>query len=100
MEKRYHIETPEQLRAVGEFAKEGDVKQVAAVWSAAKRKKDGKVPWDKAIHALFTGGRFRKAKIIREKGECPVTLAVLKYNLALKWCDQNLPKESERVVDD
>ena len=43
MRKQYHIETPEQLKELNKFAKDGSAASMAAVWST-KLRKDGKSP--------------------------------------------------------
>ena len=96
--KRYHIETPEQLRELASFTKEGSAEQIASTWSA-KRRKAGKTPWDNDIYAVFIGGKNRKACIARKDANGNQTVFVwLKYNYALKWCEQNLKLESEEQI--
>lgn len=91
MTKQYHIETPEQLKEINAFAKSGSAAQMAAVWSA-KLRKDGVSPWDKAIFAVFTTENRRKAFIGRKVGAGMTINTELKYNPALKYCEEHLKK--------
>lgn len=93
MLKKYHIATPEQLKELNTFAKEGSAAPMATVWST-KLRKDGSSPWDNAIFAIFETDNGRKAWIGRKVGEGMTVNTSLKYNPALKWCEDNL----ERVV--
>ena len=91
MLKKYHIATPEQLKELNTFAKEGSAAPMATVWSA-KLRKDGTSPWDNAIFAVFKTDRGRKAWIGRKVGEGMTVNTSLKYNPALKWCEDNLKR--------
>ena len=93
MEKRFHVPSPKELRALADFIKEGEIENAATVWSA-KLRKAGSSPWDSSIYAVFYGGRNRSANVVRfgEKGR-QMTFAKLKYNMALKWCEENLTQE-------
>lgn len=91
MRKQYHIETPEQLKELNKFAKDGSAASMAAVWST-KLRKDGKSPWDNAIFAIFETDNGRKAWIGRKSGAGMTVNTSLKYNPALKWCEQNLER--------
>lgn len=93
MEKRYHVSSPTELRALADFMKEGEIENTATVWSA-KLRKTGSSPWDSAIYVVFYGGRNRSANVIRYGGKGrQMTFAKLKYNMALKWCEENLTQE-------
>ena len=97
MLKKYHIATPEQLKELNTFAKEGSAAPMATVWST-KLRKDGSSPWDNAIFAIFEtdNGRKawigRKARIVREVGTAFTSNVSLKYTPALKWCEDNLKR--------
>lgn len=89
MDKRYVIETPEQLKELAFFCTKGSyakVHNVAKVWSANRRQYGGTV-WDGKI---FVG---------TEKGErCVYRLGVNHEAVvfgwleekALEWCEKNL----------
>lgn len=89
MTRSYAIETPEQLRELNKFAKEGSAANLASMWSATRRK-DGKAPWDNKMFALFDTSTGRKAYIARALGEGMTLNVTLKYSPALKWCEENL----------
>ena len=89
MEKLYLIETPEQLKELNEFAKEGNALNFAKIWTV-KLRRDGKSPWDGKVFALFTTDRGRRAYIARQSGAGMTMNVSLKYNPALKWCGENL----------
>lgn len=91
MMKQYHIKTPEQLKQLNEYAKEGSAASLASVWST-KVRKDGKSPWDNAIFAIFETDNGRKAWIGRKAGAGMTVNTSLKYNPALKWCEENLKR--------
>ena len=94
MEKQYHIKTPEQLKEINQFAKEGSALNLAKIWTV-KLRRDGASPWDGKVFALFSTERGRKAYIVRQSGAGMTINVSLKYNPALKWCEENL----EPVVD-
>lgn len=91
MLKKYHIATPEQLKELNTFAKEGSAAPMATVWST-KLRKDGSSPWDNAVFAIFETDNGRKAWIGRKVGEEMTVNTSLKYNPALKWCEDNLKR--------
>lgn len=92
--KKYVFGNPEQLKAIVYLCKDGSdssITNVARVWSVTCRQK-GKSPWDGKIGASFyTEGRERKACVFRigTNGKENV-IGWLKYNPALKWCEDNL----------
>ena len=88
--KRFHIATPDQLRALSEFVKDGKLNTMISVWTATKRRQ-GATRWDNAIFVGFSGDRRRTAEVVRidANGEL-VYCATLRYNLALNWCEKNL----------
>lgn len=88
--KRFHIATPEQMKALCEFVKDGNLSRTASVWSATHRR-EGKTRWDQAIYACFSGDRSKEAEVVRlGSNEEIVHCARLKYNLALSWCESHL----------
>ena len=88
--KRFHIATPEQLRELSEFVKEGKLNNIASVWTAAKRR-NGATRWDDKIFVGFSGDRHRVAEVVRIDANSElVYCATLRYNLALNWCEKNL----------
>lgn len=89
MEKQYLIETPEQLKELNGFAKDGNALNFAKIWTV-KLRRDGMSPWDGKVFALFTTERGRKAYIARRSGAGMTMNVSLKYNPALKWCEENL----------
>lgn len=91
MKKQYHIKTPEQLIELNRFAKDGNAASMAAVWNV-KLRKDGVSPWDNAIFAIFETDNRRKAWIGRKSGAGMLVNASLKYNQALKYCEENLKR--------
>lgn len=89
MKKRFLIKTPEQLTNLGAFLKDGDVTNLVKVWTV-KLRKDGVSPWDGKVFALFCSDNGRKAYIGRKCGAgCTINYS-LKYNPALKWCEEHL----------
>lgn len=96
MAKRFFFRNPEQLKAIVELCKDGSaskVMNVARVWSVNCRQKE-KTPWDGKIGASFyTEGRERKACVFRFGTNDQIcVLGWLKYNAALKWCEENLER--------
>lgn len=96
MAKRFVFRNPEQLKAIVELCKDGSaskVMNVARVWSVTCRQKE-KTPWDGKIGASFyTEGRERKACVFRFGTNDQIcVLGWLKYNAALKWCEENLER--------
>jgi phosphorylcholine metabolism protein LicD len=89
--KIFKVETPEQLRGLNEFVKDGRVLPTATVWSASRRK-GGKCPWDEHIMVSFrTEGTNRLASVFRiSKDEEMDEMATLKYTQALQWCKTEL----------
>lgn len=80
MTKRFYFTTPQQLKEIEAFAKDGSVMNVARVWSVAKRKSD-KTAWDGKIGvSFFTEGRERLAVVFRIAfGDELKEIAKLKY---------------------
>lgn len=92
--KRFHIATPEQLRELAGFVKEGKLNTVISVWTAVKRR-NGTTHWDDKIYVGFSGDRSRTAEVVRIDANSElVYCATLRYNLALNWCEKNLREVS------
>lgn len=92
--KKYVFGNPEQLKSIVHLCKDGSstsITNVARVWSVTCRQK-GKAPWDGKIGASFyTEGRERKACVFRvDTNGRENVIGWLKYNPALKWCEDNL----------
>lgn len=94
MAKRFVFSTPEQLKEIAALCKDGNTTKIintARVWSVTCRQKE-KTPWDGRICVSFyTEGRERKACVFRfgtNNEKC--VLGWLKYNAALKWCEEHL----------
>lgn len=88
--KRFHIATPEELRQLAAFVKEGKLDATIRVWTVTIRKQ-GKCPWDDTIYIGFSGDRNRNAEIFRiAAGGEVIRCASMHYNKALNWCEQHL----------
>ena len=91
--KRYGIRTPDELKMLATFARDNPackaLRMMATVWSSARRK-SGRTVWDGAIFAEFSGDRSREARIIRMRAGTGTPCQELRYNMALKWCRENL----------
>ena len=90
--RNYRVETPEQLKALNAFCKDGwSVKNLATVWSVTRRR-SGKSTMDAAIYVSFSGDTCgRTATVSRISGENElINEAVLHYNKALHYCQDNL----------
>lgn len=94
--KKFVFGNAEQLKAIANLSKDGSasgaiILNVASVWSVTCRQ-NGKSPWDGKIGVSFyTEDRERKACVYRvdQYGRENV-IGWLKYNPALKWCEDNL----------
>lgn len=88
--KRFHIATPEELRQLSAFVKDGKLDAMIRVWTVTIRKQ-GKSRWDDAIYISFSGDRNRIAEVFRidASGEV-IRCASMRYNKALNWCEQHL----------
>ena len=88
--KIFHISDPVELREISAFLKEGSTIALAAVWNAAINK-GRKTKFDDTVFAVFSGGKKRTARIVRllTDGQ-PISNVTLKYNQALKWCEEYL----------
>lgn len=88
--KRFHIASPDQLRDLSEFVKEGKLNSIVSVWAATKRR-NGATRWDDKIYVGFSGDSSRTAEVVRiDVNDELVHCATLRYNLALRWCEKNL----------
>ncbi len=94
MERRFIVDTPDTLRGLEPFVKEGRVSRVASVWNAARRN-GGRCAWDGRIEILFsTESGKRTAQAVRQtEKDGLIEFAKLKYAQALDWCKLNLPEE-------
>lgn len=92
MTKIYAIDNPDQLKAIGDLAKEGDVTVVARVWNATRRRMGGACPLDgRVMVSFYTEGRSRRAVVFRITSIAYMDeIAVLKYQAALAWCREHL----------
>ncbi len=86
----FHIATPDQLRELAAFVKDGKLSPIITIWKSAKQRQ-GSTRWDIAIFAIFSGDKRRTAEVLRisAMGE-RVTCATLRYDPALAWCEKNL----------
>ena len=90
--KRFHIETPEQLRELAGFAKEkpNSLENLIRVWTATKRRQ-GVTNWDNTFFTCFSGTRSRDAAIIHFNSQHELTHEIpVQYNKALNWCEGHL----------
>ena len=90
--KRFHIETPDQLRELSELTKEhpNGLEHLIRVWTATKRKQ-GKTNWDNKFFACFSGTRDRISAIVHFNSQGELThSAPIQYNKALNWCESHL----------
>lgn len=97
MSRRFIIETPDQLLALQEYAKDGNITRAASIWRTAREKKGDKgTPWDHSIVVDFCAFENRRTAIVFRMGIGGRSMlsAHLRYNLALQWCRKNL-KEIE-----
>lgn len=93
MARRFHVETPTQLLALQEFAKDGNITRAASIWNTARKKKGSKgTPWDKGIVVDFCAFENRRTAIVFLLGDGNRSLlsAHLRYNPALQWCKAHL----------
>lgn len=88
----YRFDTPEQLKEINTFCKDGSVMNVARVWNATRNRPNADCPWDNRIFASFYDEEGkRKAVVIRiDMADKLQTVAVLKYAPSLKWCKEHL----------
>ena len=95
MEHRFKVATPDDLYSILNYVIDGTnpVKNLARVWIVTK--KQGKEGFDGHVHVLFSAKKgSREAEIYRDSPEMKmISVATLKYNLALRWCMTHLRKE-------
>ena len=85
--RRFVIPTPEKLREMAPLVVIGNVENLAATWSAARRRA-GSSSWDGKMHVCFrTENKRRLATIQRHSigGEWK-EIAEIEYTPGLKWC--------------
>lgn len=91
--RRFQVATPDQLLALQEYAKDGNIARAASIWRTAREKKGNKfTPWENNIVVDFCAyDRTRTAIVFRLGRERDAkTFAHLRYNPALQWCRQHL----------
>lgn len=88
----YRFDTPEQLKEINAFCKEGSVMNVARVWNAARNRPNVDCPWDNRIFASFYDEEGkRKAVVIRiDMADKLQQVALLKYAPSVKCCKERL----------
>lgn len=94
MEKVFHFQKPAQLKEIVSCCNAGSaakVSNLAKFWSAKSRSMTA-TPFDGNIHAVFIAdNKARSAYIYRSGiGNEHQVIGTLKYNIALKWCRENL----------
>lgn len=90
--KRFHVAKPDQLQCLVPMVKDrpASVARVARIWKHARAKK-GETRWDTGVYAGFSGDRTREAALFRvANGEELTEIGRLRYNTALRWCEQHL----------
>lgn len=96
----FRISAPGQLKRLQEYATSGQLIPFSRVWNSELKRTDNKsTAWDKKFYVLFEADksiRYRRASVIRitdqhNTEEC----AVLRYNLAMKWCFEFLDRVEE-----
>lgn len=95
--KRFHVEKPDQLQSMVQFAKANpcSMARMARIWKNAKQRK-GETRWDTSVFAAFSGDRAREAVLYRvDAGGERIEVEKLKYNSALQWCEKNLRQVRE-----
>lgn len=92
MTKIYTVDNPEQLKRIGELAKEGDPTLVARVWNATRKKNGGLCSLDgRVMVSFYTEGKKRHAVVFRITSIAYMDeIAELKYAPALEWCRKHL----------
>lgn len=96
MTRCYIFRSPDQLNKITLLCKDGSfskIANVAKVWSVNMRQKE-KTPWDGKIGVHFcSDGGERNAYVFRySTNNEKQVLGWLKYNAALKWCEEHLMK--------
>ena len=92
MAKQYFFRHPDQLKEISSLCKDdpSQIVNTARIWSVITRQ--GKTTWDGKIGiSFFTQGTARKACVFRlGMDNQRHALGGLKYNAALKWCEEHL----------
>lgn len=88
-QRRYRVESPEQLEELGPLIKEGSIDSILRTWRFYRGTGRGEI-WDGAIFIRFTGDRHRDAAVTKEIRGSVDRCAGLHYNLALHWCQDHL----------
>lgn len=96
MAHRFKVATPDDLYSLLDYVSDGtnSIKNLARVWIIAKKK--GKEGFDGHVHVLFSTQKkgSREAEVYRDSPELRmITVAKLRYNLALRWCMRHLREE-------
>ena len=94
--KRFRVARPDQLQTLVKYAKSNapTIARTVRIWKNAQAK-NGETRWDTGIYACFSGDKDRKAVLLRVSGDELIEFGILKYNLALAWCEQNLRRVYE-----
>ena len=93
MARRFQIETPDQLLALQEYAKDGNLSRAASIWRSTREKKGTKATsWENNIVADFCAFESRRTAIVFRLGRerDAKMFAHLRYNPALQWCKDHL----------
>ena len=109
MTRRFQVKTPDQLLALQEYAKDGNISRAASIWRTTREKKGDKgTSWDDKIFVDFCaydGTRTAivhkvtiiicpptagKSEIDPKHNDPPRLFAHLRYNPALQWCKEHL----------
>lgn len=92
MAKQYIFQHPDQLKEIVAMCKDNpsQIVNTARMWSVVTRQ--GKTTWDGKIGvSFFSQGPERKACVFRlGTNNQRHVLGWLKYNAALKWCEEHL----------
>ena len=90
--KTYHVDNPEHLRDIEEYAieKPSGITRHISIWTTARKKKPV-TRWDKAFYISFSGCKIREAFLFRiDAFGNIVRICELRYNLALHYCQDHL----------
>lgn len=91
--RRFHVKTPDQLLALSEYAKDGNISRAASIWRTAREKKGNKATsWENNIVVDFCAYDDHRTAIVFRLGRerDTKTFAHLRYNPALQWCKEHL----------
>lgn len=87
--KWFQVAQPGQLKEIEPFITDGSAESIIRVWSFYQASGKGKI-WNDAIFVTFSGGKKRKAALVKSIYGDVRAFASLKYNTALHWCQRNL----------